>query len=591
MARNFRRYLLLLLPLWGVLTAYFAAAAMHARFEGVELYALLAAFDKLLIESLSFFAIISMMQRTRKLKVIILPFAAIWFAATSIDAAFIYFGNSRIGMGTGLLIRPETAADWNGPLLWGVIVLAAGAVYFLKSALYKYYPPQMKNLLMVFFAAIVIWFADLPKHAAGYGISRRSAQILADDEGIKRLQNMAAEGAYLRQTSLLRSIAALLPRPKGEFEIFSGPPPDYNLPLGKRNYPNLNLEPFTRIIFVTVESLSLDLLAPYNSLLPANLYHFYNRPEISGRMFTAMYSSAADELPALGVIFNSHPNPEIFNRAGSFPQSIVGFMRDGGYRTIHMRGTSDFYGVEDDYFSKLGFGEVLSRDLFEKFFTKDHFPGAGLPDRMLMQAAVERLKQAGNQPVFLHLLAADTQPPFGRQDYAGLEYPPLPFALPVPRESKRLFGSVLRHSFDIGLFVEMLRHEQLFDQRTLLVITADRCSPLTPSVRQIPGYPRLSLCPVPFLLLTPQALPAPVALDTPCSQVDIAPTIFHLLDLPIPASWWGQSLFDPEKNNALIGVFHDSLLLAGPVSARVSIYSPQNDSERELIRLFNSIYR
>ena len=140
------------------------------------------------------------------------------------------------------------------------------------------------------------------------------------------------------------------------------------------------------------------------------------------------------------------------------------------------------------------------------------------------------------------------------------------------------------------LFFEMLRQEGLFDQHTLVVISADRCSPLDQAVKQIPGYPRVSLCRIPFLLLTPQTLPSPVPLDSPCSQVDIAPTLFHLLSLPIPQGWWGQSLFFQEKNNPLIGVFRDSLYLAGQVDMRVPVDRPNGADEQALINLFNSVY-
>ena len=74
------------------------------------------------------------------------------------------------------------------------------------------------------------------------------------------------------------------------------------------------------------------------------------------------------------------------------------------------------------------------------------------------------------------------------------------------------------------------------------------------------------------------------------TQVDIAPTLFHLLSLPIPQGWWGQSLFFQEKNNPLIGVFRDSLYLAGQVDMRVPVDRPNGADEQALINLFNSVY-
>jgi phosphoglycerol transferase MdoB-like AlkP superfamily enzyme len=143
--------------------------------------------------------------------------------------------------------------------------------------------------------------------------------------------------------------------------------------------------------------------------------------------------------------------------------------------------------------------------------------------------------------------------------------------------------------FDLGRLVGRLKEEGLFTRETLLVVTADHSCPPNSVTRQIPGHTRQPLGSIPFVILTPQELPE-FHNDVATSQIDIAPTLFHLLDLPIPQGWWGDSLFAKKRTSPPIG-FNRNMVTLGRGKDRVLFnMSKKSEAAREFDRVFSTVY-
>ena len=91
--------------------------------------------------------------------------------------------------------------------------------------------------------------------------------------------------------------------------------------------------------------------------------------------------------------------------------------------------------------------------------------------------------------------------------------------------------------FDIAGFIEKLDNEGLFDESTLIVISADHSCPLNNVTAKIPGHPRNNLSKMPLVFLSKRSLPE-TGFSTLADQTDIAPTIAHILGIAKPHGYW-----------------------------------------------------
>jgi phosphoglycerol transferase MdoB-like AlkP superfamily enzyme len=235
----------------------------------------------------------------------------------------------------------------------------------------------------------------------------------------------------------------------------------------------------------------------------------------------------------------------------------------------------------------MGFDEVVgSEDVADDL--KTHVYGWGLEDRMLYEQLVTFLDARRNEKLFVAVLGTDTHPLTGRTHRSPGSYP----ATPTDFESRfgkaaDLMQSVFRADHDLARLVGMMRARDLLGPDTLLLITADHaCSP-NPVTRYVPGHSRSPLGRIPLVILSGGKLPH-MRRDVMSSQLDIAPTILHLLDLPIPETWWGESMFAPRKVNQAIGFDRQNLIIRGPERLLVVPINRQGRAEHgDLINLFS----
>jgi arylsulfatase A-like enzyme len=177
----------------------------------------------------------------------------------------------------------------------------------------------------------------------------------------------------------------------------------------------------------------------------------------------------------------------------------------------------------------------------------------------------------------------------GRQNTVDLIYPELPSEFRDMGEAGQFLSACYRLDYDMGKFFEALKEAGLWDEETLIILTSDHACPLNPIVGSMKGYKRDTLARIPLAFLTPQKLPE-IPLDTPACQLDLAPTLAHLLDLPPSTGWWGESLYAPNRKGTRVGYSEGSLYFkTARESFVVALSSPRNESERRIVDLFNTL--
>lgn len=424
--------------------------------------------------------------------------------------------------------------------------------------------------------------------------SRRLGDTLAAADATAECAALNRRLAYVAQNSMLNFLDEMLLRglpaahttsDLGELERAAR---RHHLPLGGRRLPDLQLERFTRVVLLTSESISLAALHPYNPEIPAGLTPNYGGEAVRRRMFTNYWTSRSPTFPGLLATFNSHPNPWLCAASGS-PNSFVKVLARAGYRTIMLRGDPKHFAAGHRHYPAAGFQRDMAREDFAAAGVDPRYLAEwGVFDRVLFDRVVEELKAAAGRPTFISVLTVDTHPWEGRRDYADLDLPDLPEALAtIPDAHVRgWLRAVCYHDHEVGRLLARLRREGLWDEHTLVVLTADHACPRNPVVDGIPGYDEPSLARIPCAFLTPARLPAP-ARDKPACQLDLGPTILNLLGLPVSRGAWGASLFAPSPRPC-VQVFRRHLWLRWP-DGRVLVEDLDDPRDEDLARLYGVV--
>ncbi len=218
--------------------------------------------------------------------------------------------------------------------------------------------------------------------------------------------------------------------------------------------------------------------------------------------------------------------------------------------------------------------------------------GWGLCDRVTFRRATEYLTAQRDRPTFMTILTCDTHTPVGRKDYGDLKYPLPPAWIREYPTLAPLLASFFRYDHDLQLFLSELKAADLYDEDTLVIITADHCCPSSPMLLELPGSSKSPFERIPLVLLTPRSLP-PFDVNRATSQLDVGPSILHLLGLPIPAGYWGRSIFATDQPPApFVGIACKRVRIDNEGGTEVfDIDQPTTAMQRGLSNLLRSYVR
>jgi hypothetical protein len=533
---------------------------------------------------------------------------------------FAWFYLLLYGINTGMLraagsilthfyIRIADSTNWEPYFTKWMWILAG--IYALSSLVASYLiwkcAPTLKQVRVrsLVFLLILLWSAvQASKHNYFHPSSvftkmagqRRSGAWQVTQTETLRL--VADNPVIIFGRALFTQWHPLQVRPASELNTMSDTIRAWHLALGPRQYPPLGLKPFNHIVVFATESLSLDFLSPYNTNLPPELTPFYGSTVVTQAMFLNYKTVGLPTQPGLAVTYNSHPNVRAL-LVGNSDLSLVKFLNAQGYETYVLMPGSETFLNNKMFFTKLGFQHVIGLEHWEQDPKMLPFiEGRGLMDRALYDAVLNLLSQNRDKKIFIHVLNVDTHGPVPRNFFGPLQYPPVPdIEKLVPSsigdsddQARAVLAGIFRHDYDIGLTIHRMEAMNLLTDDTLVVLTADHCFPPTRALADIPGYPGGIFERIPLAFLSGQLLPA-ADLKTPHSQLDFAPTIAHLLGLPVPQGWWGDSVFAPGRIAPYVTRFNDKLIIeSSGVSQSISISRPADQSASNLVDLFQKLY-
>lgn len=281
---------------------------------------------------------------------------------------------------------------------------------------------------------------------------------------------------------------------------------------------------------------------------------YLNRLATKGLFFTKAYATGTRTvrgLEAISASFPPIPSESIIKRPGNDNIATWGkVMRDNGYATSFLYGGYGQFDNMNNYFSGNGF-EISDRlDIKNPRFTNIW----GVSDQDLFRHAQGYFDNltAKNTPFFSIIMTTSNHSPY--------TFPP---GIPgVPEKNGGRTAGIIYADFALGEFFREARNHPWFKD-TLFVVVADHGARIY-GKEQIP----LNSYEIPLLVIAPGRLKGR-QIDTPISQMDIAPTILGLLGLPYTAPFYGQDVLAEDKpsgsllfnHNHDVALYHEGKLV------------------------------
>lgn len=303
------------------------------------------------------------------------------------------------------------------------------------------------------------------------------------------------------------------------------------------------------VVVIVEESLGAGFVGAYGD--SRGLTPNFDRLSREGLLFANAYATGTRTvrgLEAISASFPPIPSESIVKRPGS--EGIAtwgGVMADLGYQTSFLYGGYGLFDNMNHYFGSNGFALSDRSDIPNPGFANIW----GVSDQDLLNHALDYFdRQAeSKQPFFSIIMSTSNHTPYTFP--AGVEGVP-------PKGGGRLAG--IRYAdHALGQFFAQAPKHDWFNN-TVFVVVADHDARVYGRA-QVP----LNHYRIPLLVYAP-GLIAPRVVETPTSQMDIAPTVLGLLGLAYSAPFYGEDvlhLAPGQLHPILVNHNHDVALLSG----------------------------
>jgi len=475
---------------------------------------------------------------------LLLPLVAEWLSLTHgvgrLNLSMIKWINWGAA---GNLLRPSLIL----PLAIWIVLLGVGVFFVLRAVRVR----RWKILPGV----AVVWLAVLLTNPAFHAIELRGAFSGAEArEDLRWTRHFYFENAW--QGSPFCRLGAQLVAPP-HYQVLQANEVPELLAKSQNAGPtetSPHIRPFSNIILVYFESLSRQFTHSAQGEWPSSLTPFLDSlTESRGDIYTL----SAPTLRGLSTHFCSHPNA-----AGlitlKHPRSVIRALNAAGWNTTFFE--SDERTFEEQFLAipSLGF-----KALFDCFWQMENGRAKykqdwGICDASTFEVVVEYLKKNRGRNNFVSVSTLDSHLPAGRTAFPHLSYPKEPdFVLGNPSES--YWRALFRSDENIRRFITSLDENDLLDEDTIIIVTADHaCPPFSELMASLKNPPPNVQQPIPWFVFTKRK-EMPAFSVRPASQCDTAPTIAHLAGLSPDPAWWGTSLYSDYRKTPLLYLDNDLL--------------------------------
>ncbi|MCK9639343.1 MAG: LTA synthase family protein [Prolixibacteraceae bacterium] len=313
------------------------------------------------------------------------------------------------------------------------------------------------------------------------------------------------------------------------------------------------------LIFITVESLSgefLEYLGSKKGKLTPHLDTLVNH----SLLFTNFYAVGTRTIWGLeAVALSAPPKPgqSVIKRANNENMFSMGqIFKQKGYALKFIYGGNGYFDNMNSFYENNGYSTIDKNDFAKGEIT---FANAwGMCDQDLLNRVLKESDSsfAGGKPFLNLAMTTSNHRPF--------TYPEGMVDIP---SGKNREGAVKYCDYAIGEFIRKASQKPWFSN-TLIVVMADHCAG-SAGQAELPFMDYR----IPLIIYNP-GLVAPQKVDKLCSQIDVAPTLFGLLNWSYESKFFGKDIIkmEPAEERAFIANYQK---LGYIKNDRLTILSPQ----------------
>ncbi|MBZ4200893.1 MAG: sulfatase-like hydrolase/transferase [Methylotenera sp.] len=303
---------------------------------------------------------------------------------------------------------------------------------------------------------------------------------------------------------------------------------------GRASQQAMPSHPFSRrpknVVLISVESLSADYLGVYGNR--QNLTPQLDALAADSVQFDRVFATGTRTvrgLDALSIGIPPIPGQAVVHRPNSDHLAGIGqLLRARDYATYFIYGGYGAFDNMNRYFASNDYTVVDRTDFDEKTVQSENIWGVDDESLFINATRILDAQFKTQQPFFAHIMTTSNHRPYtfpvGKIDLA-----------PGSREA-----AVKYSDYAIGQFIALAKTKPWFKD-TLFVIVADHCA-------AVAGKTKLPVAKyhIPLFFYAPALLPARHYTRV-ASQIDIVPTLLDALGEPDAAYFYGQSLFQAER--------------------------------------------
>ncbi|MDR0676195.1 MAG: sulfatase-like hydrolase/transferase [Elusimicrobiota bacterium] len=299
------------------------------------------------------------------------------------------------------------------------------------------------------------------------------------------------------------------------------------------------------IVILLMESMSAEMLGVFGNNL--GLSPNFDKLAEKGILFTNFYSNGhrtnigisstlCSYIPLVGNSIMSRVEGQ------QYIPSIASILKEKGYSTIFIYGGDLKFDNMFGFLKQKGFEKVIGVNDFDddKILNK-----WGASDEYLFERTIKEIDELASldNPFFTMALSLTNHPPYTIPDTDFGE------RIKTNSEFNDSYNTFKYMDYSLGEFFNEIEKKDYFEN-TVFIILGDHGKSFHYDTEF--DY-RKSF--VPCLIYAPKIFPKPSKNDKISSQIDIAPTIFDILNMTIESSFFGRSLFEKnffEKDFAII---------------------------------------
>ncbi|MGI4776007.1 MAG: LTA synthase family protein, partial [Janthinobacterium lividum] len=314
------------------------------------------------------------------------------------------------------------------------------------------------------------------------------------------------------------------------------------------------------VILITVESLSAEFMSKFGNT--SDITRNLDKLASESIFFTKLYATGTRTVRGLEAISLSMPpmpgssvirrprNHDLFGISNEFINQ--------GYDVNFIYGGFSYFDNLKNFFSSNQYHVIDRADLAKEEISFSNIWGVADEDILLKSIKVANNSYENSKPFFSLIMTTSNH---------------RPYTFPEGRinllSGAGRYAAVKYTDYSIGKFIQEAKKQPWFED-TIIIITADHCAS-SAGKTELP----INKYHIPLMIYAPKLF-KPRIVDNLASQIDIAPTIFGLLNFTYNSKFIGSDIINYPANRAYISTYQ---LLGLMRDDHLVILSPKNNPQ------------